>query len=83
MSEWLKKAHRADLKVIADAGCRMDKSMSGYWRLIGPEPEEELLFDDPACKDFYDEEAAAYIFAEWIREGCVDNEAKIDLTLMG
>lgn len=73
MSEWLKKelkkAHQANLKVIADAGCRMDQSMSGYWRLLGPEPEEELLFDEPDCKDFYDKETAAYMFAEAFRNG--------------
>lgn len=78
MVEWLKeeleKAHQANLNVIANAGCRMDQSMSGYWRLIGP--EEKLLFDDPACGDFYDEKTAAYMFAEAIRNGdiVIDNQ---------
>ena len=59
------EAHNENLKVIVDAGCTMEKSISGYWRLIGP--KEELLHDDSACEDVYDEESAAYIFAEQIK----------------
>lgn len=66
IEKWKQEAHQANLKVIADAGCRMEQSMSGYWRLIGS--EDELLHDDSACEDVYDEVGAAYIFAEMIKE---------------
>lgn len=70
MLEWLKKemekAHQANLKVIADAGCIMEQSMSGYWRLVNQ--DGDLLHDDSACEDVYSEDTAAYIFAEMIKE---------------
>lgn len=51
---------------IKDHGYRMEKSvLSDYWRLL---KGDDLVCDDSACEDVYDEETAAYIFALGIAE---------------
>lgn len=46
-------------------GYHMEMSISGYWRLF---KEDELIHDDSACEDVYDEETASYLFNNIIDE---------------
>lgn len=60
----------------------MDKSLSGYWRLMlakkdGNNNESILLVDDPACEDYYDEDIASGMFEDWIDNNFDDRDLNI------
>lgn len=46
-------------------GYHMEQSISGYWRLF---KDDEIVHDDSACEDVYNEETASYLFNEIIKE---------------
>lgn len=48
------------------AGYTMELSISGYWRLLNS--DGDLILDDPACEDVYDEESARALFLSYIAE---------------
>lgn len=48
------------------AGYTMAQSISGYWRLLNS--DGDLVLDDPACEDVYDEESARALFLSYIAE---------------
>lgn len=44
----------------------MEQSITGYYRLL--DSEGNLILDDPACEDVYDEESARALFLSYISE---------------
>lgn len=48
------------------AGYTMEQSITGYYRLL--DSEGNLILDDPACEDVYDEESARALFLSYISE---------------
>lgn len=52
--------------IITENGCRVEKSNSGYWRLLRG---EDVLFDDSACEDLNEEkETAEAFFAAYLSD---------------
>lgn len=54
---------------IKKYGCVMKKSViSDYWRLL--DMDDNVIFDDPACEEVYNEETAYYLFLEFLETLC-------------
>ena len=51
---------------LQELGYNMEQSISGYWRLL--DADGNLIHDDSACEDVYDEESAYHLFRAIIEE---------------
>lgn len=51
---------------LTKLGYEMEQSISGYWRLF--DAEGNLIHDDSACEDVYDEESAYHLFRAIIED---------------
>lgn len=51
----------------------MEESLSGYWRLL---LDEDIVLDDSACEDVYNEENAMAMFADYIYENYTNAQWK-------
>lgn len=59
-------------ELVKKSGVRyqIDQAMSGYYRLVvrRDDGDYDLIHDDPACEDVYDEESATAYFSYLIQQ---------------